>query len=279
MSKEFPSYDLFGTKISPMTTPELLELLASRIDSGQQCVLASQNMHGLHVRLWDAASRQLHGLSRTYVHIDGMPLVALCRLRGIDARREHRVTLNDFIWPLLALASQEEWQVCYVGSNEGVLAAGVAEIQRRLPRLSIAAHHGYFRSEHEGRQAARKVAALRPQLVLVGMGMGRQERWILQNLETLAPASVVTVGACMEYIAGAVKTPPRWLGRLGCEWLFRLAENPQRFWYRYLVEPWFVLAYILWYSSLGEMQRLAGSLEELQTIPHDVRDTELSESA
>jgi N-acetylglucosaminyldiphosphoundecaprenol N-acetyl-beta-D-mannosaminyltransferase len=73
------------------------------------------------------------------------------------------------------------------------------------------------------------------------MGMGRQERWILNNLSEIAPASICTVGACMEYIADSVRTPPRWMGAVGLEWLFRLGENPQRFWHRYLVEPWPVL--------------------------------------
>jgi N-acetylglucosaminyldiphosphoundecaprenol N-acetyl-beta-D-mannosaminyltransferase len=113
----------------------------------------------------------------------------------------------------------------------------------------------------------------RPQVLLVGMGMGIQERWILQNLDILSPTSVCTVGACMEYIAGAAATPPRWMGQAGLEWLFRLTENPGRFWYRYLVEPWFVLAYILWYCSLPEVARAASrgdfETEEL-TVPREL---------
>lgn len=49
----------------------------------------------------------------------------------------------------------------------------------------------------------------------------------------------------MEYISGAVRTPPRWMGRAGLEWLFRLAENPARFWYRYTVEPMFVVSSVV----------------------------------
>jgi N-acetylglucosaminyldiphosphoundecaprenol N-acetyl-beta-D-mannosaminyltransferase len=208
-----------------------------------------------------------------------MPLVALCRLAGVAALREHRVTLNDFIWPLLTLAANEGWRVFYVGSDSAVSRAGSAEIRRRLPHIRLESHHGFFQTQHEGAEAARAVAAFRPQLVLVGMGMGRQERWILQNLHTLAPACVVTVGACMEYIAGAVRTPPRWMGRAGCEWLFRLAENPSRFWYRYCVEPWFVLAYLVWYSSLKDAERSASRLEEFPSFARDGREAELRETA
>jgi N-acetylglucosaminyldiphosphoundecaprenol N-acetyl-beta-D-mannosaminyltransferase len=257
------SFDLYGAKITPLASRQLLDLLDAHIRSNQQCVIASQNMHGLYVRLWDSASRQLHSLPRTYVHIDGMPIVALCRLNGLDVTPEHRVTLNDFIWPLLELAAQRGWRVAYVGSTDAVLAAGAAEIQARLPHLLLAGQSGYFRTPQEAADGARRVAAFRPQLILVGMGMGTQERWILKNLASLAPACVLTVGACMEYIAGAANTPPRWMGRLGGEWLFRLIENPKRFWHRYLIEPWFVLAYIAWYSAQPEIVRLAGRFEEL----------------
>ena len=279
MSAHFASHDLFGAKVTPTTSIELLELLDSHIGSGEQCVVASQNMHGLHVRLWDAASRQLHSLRNTYVHIDGMPIVALCRLRGIDASRQHRVTLNDFIWPLLTHAAEAGWRVYYVGSRESVLTDAAAVIQARLPKLNLVMHDGYFEGIDQGATVQSALAYYKPHLVLVGMGMGRQERWILQHLATIAPGCVMTVGACMEYIAGAVKTPPRWMGRAGCEWLFRLVENPSRFWYRYLVEPWFVLAYIAWYSSLPESARRAGRSEEWETIPRGVSAMELGKIA
>jgi N-acetylglucosaminyldiphosphoundecaprenol N-acetyl-beta-D-mannosaminyltransferase len=54
-------------------------------------------------------------------------------------------------------------------------------------------------------------------------------------------SAVVACGALMDYVAGVVPTPPRWLGPAGLEWAFRLAAEPRRLWRRYLVEPWTVL--------------------------------------
>ena len=218
-------------------------------------------------------------MPKTYVHIDGMPIVALCRLSGIDASRQHRVTVHDFIWPLLTHAANEGWRVSYVGSTERVVAAGCAVIRKRLPHLRLDAHHGHFRTSQEAAEAARTVATFDPQLVVVGMGMGQQERWILNNLKVLAPACIITAGACMELIAGALTTPPQWMGHAGCEWLFRLLERPSRVWYRYLIEPWFVLAYILSYSSLPEAARLAGRIEELERISLDAKESDLSNTS
>jgi N-acetylglucosaminyldiphosphoundecaprenol N-acetyl-beta-D-mannosaminyltransferase len=137
--------------------------------------------------------------------------------------------------------------VFYLGAAAPVLSDGLTVVRERLPNLALNAHHGYI-TRADGtwdETVTEQIAAFRPDIVLVGMGMGRQESWILAHLEALAPASIVTVGACIEYVAGAVKTPPRWMGRTGLEWFFRLAEDPKRFWHRYLIEPWFVLGAIV----------------------------------
>jgi N-acetylglucosaminyldiphosphoundecaprenol N-acetyl-beta-D-mannosaminyltransferase len=268
--KTYASYDLFGAKITPTTQADLLRLLKVHVDSSKQCVIASQNLHGMHVRLWDSALNRLHRRPQTFVHIDGMPLVMLCRMRGIEARRAHRLTLVDWIWPLLELAEQQDWRIYYLGATEDVLRNGAQRICERLPNLTLRTHHGYIfePTGHTSLAAVQDIVDFQPHILLVGMGMGLQERWILQHLDILSPASVCTVGACMEYIAGTAATPPRWMGQAGLEWLFRFTENPGRFWYRYLVEPWFVLAYILWYCSLPEAARSASRGDhEIEELP------------
>jgi len=86
----------------------------------------------------------------------------------------------------------------------------------------------------------RAIAAFRPDLLMVGMGMPRQEAWVAAHVDALEVPAVLTCGACMDYVAGVVATPPRWAGRVGLEWGFRLIAEPRRLGYRYLVEPWSV---------------------------------------
>jgi exopolysaccharide biosynthesis WecB/TagA/CpsF family protein len=63
--------------------------------------------------------------------------------------------------------------------------------------------------------------------LMVGMGMPRQEHWVLDHLDTLPNCPILTCGACFEYIAGVQRTPPRWMGRIGLEWLARLVMDPR----------------------------------------------------
>ncbi|MCA1379196.1 WecB/TagA/CpsF family glycosyltransferase, partial [Bradyrhizobium sp. IC4060] len=76
-----------------------------------------------------------------------------------------------------------------------------------------------------------------PQLILVGMGMPLQEAFLTRNLAQMPNAYIATVGGAVDYVAGAAKLSPRWLGRFGLEWAWRFAHDPLRLYGRYLIEP------------------------------------------
>jgi N-acetylglucosaminyldiphosphoundecaprenol N-acetyl-beta-D-mannosaminyltransferase len=242
MMDRLPSFDVFGYKITPATLNEQLSLLSRCIAAREQCVIANLNVHGLHTLQHEPAMRQLHRRATTYVGIDGMPLVWLCKLAGVAATQRHRVTYVDLIWPLLSLAERSGWRVYYIGGTQEVAQKALHAIRRRLPSLEVAVHHGYIDIGCDSVIA--EIRQFRPDFVIVGMGMPLQERWILEHSHAIEPACLLAGGAIMEYVAGVVNTPPRWMGPLGLEWFYRLAENPRRFWRRYLIEPW-VVAWIL----------------------------------
>lgn len=241
-----PSYDVLGFKLTPTTIAELLEIVDQRVASGKSAVVASQNIHGFSTHLRDADFRALHRSPDTYIHLDGMPLVLLCRLAGLKVFRRHRVTWVDFIDPLMTRANERQWKVYFLGSSVATLRSGLAVLRARFPHVTFTGHDGYFEDTGpESDAVVRDIRAARPTLLLLGMGMGRQERWYTRNAAALGVPVTFTTGACLEYVAGTVRTPPRWLGQSGLEWLFRLAEDPKRFAYRYLIEPWPVLAVLL----------------------------------
>ena len=88
---------------------------------------------------------------------------------------------------------------------------------------------------------AAEINAFAPHILLVGMGMPRQEAWIVRNHSALGPCAIFSVGAAFDYEAGAQRAAPRWMGKVGLEWLFRLAADPGRLFTRYCIEPWFLV--------------------------------------
>ena len=129
--------------------------------------------------------------------------------------------------------------VFHLGGEEETLSEALAVLRTNHPSLSIDGHHGFFTFGSEVAAKVRKtINRIKPDILLVGMGMGRQERWILHNSDLVEVPAIVTVGSVMKLLSGELRTPPRWTGRFGIEWLFRFVQQPRTTFRRYFVEPW-----------------------------------------
>lgn len=234
---------MMGISVHPLTASDLNTLIGSAVDGGERWVIAHQNLHSLYLH---QASVQVQDFFRHahFVHIDGMALVAIGRQLGLPLRREHRVTYVDWLPLLMSEAAIRGWRVFYLGSRPGVAERGAAILQETYPRLQMETAHGYFdatRNSLDNARVIEQINEFRPDVLMVGMGMPRQEHWIRENFDQLDANVILPCGACIDYVAGVIPTPPRWLGQLGGEWLFRLGSEPRRLWRRYLVEPWALL--------------------------------------
>ncbi len=237
------SYQFLGVWVNALTIEDLNELVRQSVQRGERWLIANHNMNSLRLFHKDAKMRDFYARS-AYIHVDGMPLIWLGRLLGYPLRREHRVTYADWIYPLMADAAREGWRIFYLGSKPGVAQEGASILLSRYPGLEITTADGYFdarRDSEDNRALLEKINAFQPHVLMVGMGMPRQEHWVLDNMDSIRVNAILTAGAAIDYVAGAVPTPPRWAGKVGLEWLFRLVSEPGRLWRRYLVEPWFVL--------------------------------------
>ncbi|MFB2768843.1 WecB/TagA/CpsF family glycosyltransferase [Pelatocladus sp. BLCC-F211] len=240
-------YKFFGIKLDALSIPELNSLITESIQQNNKWIIANHNLHSLYIYHHDLKMQTFYSKAN-YAHIDGMPLVFLGKLLGFPLKREQRVTYADWVWPLMAEAANKNWRVFYLGSKPGVAERGAEILREKFPGLQIAVNHGYINISQGSQQNLDTLAAIKayqPHVLMVGMGMPRQEYWILDNLEEIDTNAILTAGACMDYVAGAIPTPPRWMGKMGLEWLYRLLSEPKRLWRRYLVEPWFVARLLL----------------------------------
>ena len=243
LGAEPQSYRVLGVRVYTLSIETMTGAVAEGIRSGSQRIIANHNLHSTYLYQRDEKFRAFYARAHL-VHVDGMSLILAGRLLGLPLRREHRVTYVDWIDPLLATAAAEGWRVLFVGSDVQVGFRGSAALRQRHPGLVLETLPGFFDATPDGeenRAVLRRIHAFGPQVLMVGMGMPRQEHWILDNLDDLPGCVILTAGATVDYAAGAIPTPPRWAGRLGLEWAFRLVAEPRRLWKRYLLEPWSVL--------------------------------------
>ena len=231
---------VLGGEVDAVTPAQVLELADRRIGERVPAVIANHNLHSLYLLRRTAAMRAFYARA-DLIEADSTPMILWARLLGLPISRRHRCTYLDWREAFWAMACKRGWRIFYLGGEPGIALTGAEMIARRWPGVSITVRHGRFDARHDGPDNAAvlaDIAAARPDVLFVGMGMPRQEAWIIENLDRLGPCVVFSVGAAFDYEAGAIPTPPRWTGRVGLEWLFRLASEPRRLFHRYMVEPW-----------------------------------------
>lgn len=253
--KQISSYRLLGLRVDALTISNLQTIAVEAVENAQRHLISNHNLHSVYLYHHDSKMRKFYDRAK-YVLIDGMPLILLGKLRGYSLRPEHRSGAVDYIPYLMAEAARRGWRVFYLGSKPEVAERGIEVLRDKFPGLQIAATHGYFDADpdsDENQKILEKINDYQPNILVVGMGMPRQEHWIVDNLERMQANVILSAGAYMDFVSGVAPTPPRWMGPLFLEWLYRLVREPRRLWKRYLLEPWFVLGLALkeWITRRG----------------------------
>jgi N-acetylglucosaminyldiphosphoundecaprenol N-acetyl-beta-D-mannosaminyltransferase len=233
-----------GVWANAFTLDSLLAAIQESL-AGPPVVIGSHNLHSIYLYHHDAKMKTFFDRAAHYVFIDGMPLILWGKMLGYPLSRANRLTCVDWVPLFAARAVAENWRLFYLGSQPGVAETGAQRFREQHPGLTIQTRNGYFDMKSESPAIINEINAWLPDVLLVGMGMPRQEHWILDFHDRLSAPCVITVGAAMDYFAGAMPTPPRWMGRVGLEWLARLWAEPGRLARRYLVEPWFLLPHMI----------------------------------
>ncbi|WP_334109308.1 WecB/TagA/CpsF family glycosyltransferase [Thermodesulfitimonas autotrophica] len=172
------------------------------------------------------------------VTADGVGVVWAASVYGYSL--PGRVTGIDLLVALCDRAAAEGWRVFFLGGQPGVAAAAASRLKAEYPGLMIAGeHHGYFTADEEA-MVLEKIKAAAPQLLFVGLGAPKQERWIYKYRQELGNVVAMGVGGSFDVLSGRAKRAPAWMQRWGLEWLGRLFYEPHR-WRRMLVLPRFAL--------------------------------------
>ena len=181
---------------------------------------------------------------------DGMPVVWKLN-RGLPAgeRSAERVSGPDLMEALVrANAEYPGLRHFLLGGDEGTLETLASALKEKYPAFHLAGVHSPpFRSwtEEDRREMREAVASSGANVVWVGLGCPKQERWMAEQKELLPPAGYVGVGAAFAFHAGTVKRAPRWMQKNGLEWLYRIYREPGRLLKRYVKHNSLFVWYVL----------------------------------
>jgi N-acetylglucosaminyldiphosphoundecaprenol N-acetyl-beta-D-mannosaminyltransferase len=167
---------------------------------------------------------------------DGAGVVLYLRWRGQKQQRFPGIELAESL--LEAIGSlPESYPLCFYGGQPGIAETAAKNWQAKIPSLSIITNHGYLNQEDQ-QQWLKTLTEKQPRLILVGLGVPRQEFWIKENRHLCPHATWIGVGGSFDIWAGTKTRAPAWLANNNLEWLYRLYKEPWR-WRRMLALPQF----------------------------------------
>jgi len=224
---------ILGIKISLCTRTELNRYLEETVLLGRKEMILNVNVNcmnlaGRHLWLKDL----LNAAPVVFCDGEGVRLAG----RWLGARIPEKITYNRWIWDVAALSERHGFTWYMLGASENSLREAIRVLESAYPRLRIVGGHpGYFRDDAEIEEVVEEINAKRPNVLVLGMGMPLQEKWLHGHFDRINVNVALTGGAVFDYISGRIKMTPDLFYRLKLEWLYRLWQQPRRLFRRYLV--------------------------------------------
>jgi len=223
--------NIFDIQIPSVSDSELKEKLEELFSATKSALITYVNVHVLNEAY---SSKQLKSIlqASTFIINDSGGLALLSKLSKQSLRKH---TLTDLKELFFSILEKKNKSIYFLGNEESVLHKMIDHLNQDYPKLKIAGyHHGFF-DEKESDKIIAGINKVEPEILLIGMGNPRQEKWALANLDKLEVSVIIGVGALFKYLSGEVKRAPKWMLKHNMEWVFRLVTEPKRLWKRYII--------------------------------------------
>ena len=226
--------NVLGVGISAINLASARAAIAEALAARRKGYICVTGVHGVMEAQDDPALRA------TFNHAflctpDGMPMVWLGKRAGF--KEMDRVYGPDLMLEICELTSGTGHTHFLFGGGPRLAEELKAKLEAKFAGLKIVGTHTPpFRPLNDAEQVGliQQVAAVKPDIIWVGLSTPKQEKFMAEFLPKLDTTLMIGVGAAFDFHAGRIRQAPRWMQRGGLEWFFRLCQEPQRLWRRYL---------------------------------------------
>ncbi len=231
-----PSFALLGVRVNAVQIPGVVEQIERWIeDEIAGRFVSAANTHVVMEAQHDASFKQIINSADLCVP-DGMPLIWYARFRGhLLSRRAYG---PELMITFCRETAAKGYRHFLYGGDPDASNQLVKFLRQSCPGIEIAgACSPPFRSltQEEDDEAVERINRAQPDILWVGLGCPKQERWIHDHRQRLIVPVMVAIGQAFDILSGRKKPAPAWMQENGLEWCFRLLQEPRRLWRRYLV--------------------------------------------
>lgn len=225
---------VLGFPLDAISLEECCIAIDRAIADRRRAVIVTANVHYM-MRARSDASFRAWVEAADLVVADGVPLVWVASLAGHPVRG--RVNGTDLVDACARWSARRGWRIGLLGGLPGAAEQAAARLRERWPGCAVEvvdAAPGIPGGPDPARAAAARERRI--DLLLVALGVPKQDAWLAANLAGSGATVGIAIGSALDQLSGLRRRAPRWMQRAGLEWLFRMAQEPRRLGRRYLAE-------------------------------------------
>lgn len=236
--------NFLGIEVGALTRSEIVEEILNYAISGKTKFITYLNAHCLNTALTDNEYKRILQKAEL-VYAGGQGVFWAARFLG--APLPERVNILDFFDVLVRELREKKITIYLLGGMDDV----VKKAQGKLKNLGLAvmgSRNGFFNKAEEP-EIIREINSLKPDILMVGMGVPIQEKWIYSHLNELDVKLCWGVGGVFKIFSGDLKITPKWISNCGMEWFYLGLQDPARLFKRYLIGNLIFIHHVLKYQE------------------------------
>jgi len=253
--QSIPRVEILGVQVDAVSLDELLATAGRWAEQERRRTILYVNAHCLNLAARDCAYRDILN-SADLVYADGIGAVLAGRMLhgGQAAERLTKITGADWIDAYCKMAAVQRISTYVIAGQPGVAEAACRILEGQFPALPVAGYCTGVLAEEDQRGLVEAINRTGARVVLVGMGVPLQEKWLAAWREQIEAPLCWGVGALFDCVAGHERRAPRWMVNTGLEWGWRLLMDPRGKWKRYLIgNPLFTWRVVR--AKIGQLQK------------------------
>jgi len=216
---------------------DAINLIEGLIAKNQQGIVVTPNVDHIIKLMGDEEFRTVYK-NAFLVLADGMPLIWASKFLGTPL--QEKVSGSDLFPKLCKVSAYKGYKLFFLGGRLGSALETKRVFERQYPDIRIVGvyspPYGFENDEQENTKILNMIKDANPDILFVGLGAPKQEKWIYKHFKELKVPLSIGVGATFDFVSGQIKRAPIWMQKAGLEWFWRLMMEPKRLWKRYLID-------------------------------------------